>query len=73
MEKVNLTKRFLLLVIILEQNMNNFLRRTMKVIVQWFNKKCDNNKMRSIFENTTLHNLNKGSRQSYLNLPFAIP
>jgi hypothetical protein len=48
-------------VTILEQNMNNFLRRTMEAIVEWFLKKCDNNnKRRSIFEGTTLHNFNKG-------------
>jgi len=47
--------------------------------VQWrplwngFNKKCDNNnKRRSIFESTTLHNFNKGCGQSYLNLSFTI-
>jgi hypothetical protein len=45
----------------------------MKVIMQWFNKKCDNNnKRRSIFEGTTLHNLNKGCRQSYSSLPSTI-
>jgi hypothetical protein len=36
MEKVNLTKKFLFLVTILEHNMNNFLRRTMEANVQWF-------------------------------------
>jgi hypothetical protein len=36
MEKVNLTKMFLFLAIILEQNMNNFLKHTMEANVLWF-------------------------------------
>jgi len=34
--KGELTKTFLLLVTILEQNMNNFLRCIMEAIVEWF-------------------------------------
>jgi hypothetical protein len=33
---MNLIKMFLFLVVILEQNMNNFLRRTMEANVLWF-------------------------------------
>jgi hypothetical protein len=43
MEKMNLTKMFLFLVTILEQNMNNFLNVQWKPMCYGFNQECDNN------------------------------
>ncbi len=66
MEKVNLTKTFLFLVIISKHNMINCLKHIMEANVLWYWSRCDNNiKRKSISEGmTTLHNFNKGYWQS---------